>query len=302
MKTDKKLKRGLTDLSILFSGGVALPPQKLKERVSFVEAGGELSSPDRLPRLICSAFIHSPEIFQMVDLFKLLDQVKLQFEKVFLLSLLNSDDGIRLQEAANRVTFGQISSSYLEEIYQPRLTARFPHDFSDTRKTLVVFDSVHSSAKGLDSLPLSSCALELLDHCVFVIPVNLDQLVFAYEAIRSCLARHPALRCSILLVGRGAHIMWELVFERFNSILSEFLGYDLGFLGWIEDGVMRLNPELLLVEGDALMQSSSKARLSESLIQLDGARSIKPRGAFSLRDDFRFSELGTRVTGFTTSS
>ena len=241
MNMDKKLKRGLADLSILFSGGTVLPPPAPEKNALVVEAPKEMPFQSSLPRLVCTSFIHSPEIFQMIDLLTLLDHVKLQFEEVFLLSLpadsvqfrknVNGTPEVRLQRIGDRMAFGQISSDYFEKMRRPGTIPHDAYDFSDSRKALIVFDSVRGE-NGSGHLSLNPCVFELLDHCVFVVPVDLNQLVLTYGLIRSCFAWNQALRCFLLLVGYGAQALWEFVFERFNSILSEFLGRDFGFLGW----------------------------------------------------------------------
>lgn len=286
MKTDKKLKRGLADLSKLFLQGQELPPQEQAKATLAIEPPTDASLDSRLPRLSCTAFLPSGDVFQVMDLIHLLDVFKTVFQEIYLLSvgpahsgyevlcdprsspwLANGKDRsvIPLRSGGEGIAFGYISSDQFQDILHPKITSSSVPDFATEKKALVIFDSIFPSDPADGLLSSAGGVFELLDHGVFVIPADLDQIMRAYELIRFCLARNQSLRCSILLVGRGAETSWEFVYEHFNTIVSQFLGCDLGFLGWTENGHMRLNSELFLEEGGNMIQLSSKARLAQVL-------------------------------------
>ena len=282
METDRKLKRGLADLSRFFAEDRVLRPP-VERSQPLTQIVPTRSVPDnRLPRLICTSFLYSPEIFKSIDLLRLLDQIKVDFEEVFLLSVVpqngdseesqthsastgSSERALPLQRMGDRITFGQVSSAELERILQPRVNSHSDYDFSPSRKALVVFDSIFQNRQASHFNQIDRGVLGLLVHCIFVVPVDLEGLMRTYELIRACFAQNPALNGSLLLVGSRAHRTWELVFERLNAIVSDFLGRDLGFMGWVEQGQARLNLEPLMEEGRHVIQQSSKVWLSEAL-------------------------------------
>ena len=279
MKTDKKLKRGLADLSRLFSEVPEPLVKKQEVQMVSIEPPESITQGDYPPYLISAAVLQSSELFQIEDLIHLADTLKATFQETHLLAVAptqaryetfanllhlppqkNIDDGapIRLHSIGDRINFGCVSREQFCDITQPRI-ANYPlNHFDDSRKILAIFDPAFSE-------PFSSNVLELIDHCILVTSPDSDQLMQTYHQIRYCLSKNQLVRCSILLVGHGSETLWEFVYERFNEIVSKFLGCDLGFLGWIEHGNMQLNPELLLEKGGNFVQFPYKIRLSEAL-------------------------------------
>ena len=286
MSMDRKLKRGLADLSKLFSSDGSISPARPAESAFTIQPPPDPFFDSRKPRLINTTFLDSDETLGANDLIQVTNRLKPAFHESFLLSVIpdqsryeafanvlpippwkNEKDNFaaRFHPVDEGLTFGCLSSAQFQDILVPKVASNRIEDFAPSKKTLVVFDSIFPSVPSDNDVTPGHNALELLDHCVFVVQSGLDQLVRTYELIRFCLAKSPALRCSILLVGRGSQVSWELVCEHFNAIASRFLRCDLGFLGWIEGSDAHLNPELLLEESGNGIQSSSKMRLSETL-------------------------------------
>ena len=282
MKTDRKLKRGLADLSNLFSQDHESLPKKREVAAVNIGPPQNGSSKNRLLRLVCTTFFQSPEIFQITDFLGLMDAFKPVFQESYFLSVaptqnryeafarslslpswenIKDDPAIHLYSVGHRLAFGHVPGDQFREIVQPRIASAGVYDFSDSKRALAVFDSTFLNG------PVPS-TLELMDHCVFIVSPDSDQLVRAYDQMKYCLGKNQLMRCSILLAGRRAGALWEFVYERFSEIVSQFLGCDLGFLGWIENGDMRLNPELLLEEGGSFVRLPSKVHLSETLSRL----------------------------------
>ncbi len=274
MKTDRKLKRGLADLSKLFLQGERPSPKKQGVAGVSIEPPEECVQDHRPLRFVSTTFLQSSEIFQTTDLINLIGAVKSTFQETYLLSVdpnqtryenfahllpippwesVKDDSDIHLYSIDRGMTFGYVSLEQFETAIQPKLASPSFHDFTDSKRALAVFDSVSESI------------LELIDHCVFVVSADSNQLMRAYDQMRYCLGKNQFMRCSVLLTGQGAEALWEFVYERFSEIASKFLGCNLGFLGWMENGKMHLNPELLLEEGTGFAQLPSKIRLGEIL-------------------------------------
>ncbi len=274
MKTDRKLKRGLADLSMLFLQGHEPLSKKQEVTAVSVERPEECAEDYRPLRFVSTTFLQSSEIFKTADLINLTGAVKTVFQETYLLSVnpdqmryetferllpipswesVKDNSSVQLHSIGDRINFGHLSLSQFENVRQPKFAPHSFDDFSDSKKALAIFDSA------------SECILESIDHCVFVVSPDSNQLMHAYDQIRYCIGKNQFIRCSILLMGRGAETLWESVYERFNEIVSKFLSCNLGFLGWMEHGKMRLNPELLLEEGPGFTQLPSNIRLSEIL-------------------------------------
>ena len=279
MRTDKKLKRGLAELSRLFSQSHESALWKRDGRVVSVEPPQNDAENHEPPQLICSTFLQSSEIFRPTDFFNLADILKSVFQEIYFLSTalvpsqhetlaqafpipawerVQKSSDIQLRSVGERVTFGHIPPDQFQEIVQPRISSNRFRDLRSSQKALAIFDSVFSS-------PPASNVFELMDHCVFIVSPDSNQLIETYEQVKHCLRQNKFARYSLLLAGRHAEALWEFVYGRFNEIVSRFLGCDLGFLGWVEGKEMHLNPELLLEEGRNLIQGPSKASLSEAL-------------------------------------
>jgi len=279
MRADRKLKRGLADLSKFFSEAPEPLTKKQEVQAISIELPEDASGENRLPHLIGAAVLQSSEIFQISDLISLAGALKTAFQETYFLTVapaqaryeafanllhlparenIEYGTSIRLYSMGDRINFGCVSIKQFCDIIQPKIANHPLHDFDDSKKALAIFDPVFSDS-------LTSNVLELVDHCILITSPDSNQLVETYHQIRHCLSKNQFMRCSILLTGRGAETLWELVYERFNEIVSKFLGCDLGFLGWVEHGVMQLNPELLLEEGRNFVQLPSKIRLSKAL-------------------------------------
>jgi len=279
MKTDRKLKRGLADLSKLFSEVPEPLTKKQEVQAISIEPPEDVSGENRPPYLIGATVLQSSGIFQPANLIDLADAFKAAFQETYLLTVApqpaqyeayvnllhlsereNFDDApyIQLHSIGDQMNFGCVSREQFCDIVRPRIANHPLYDFDGSKKALAIFDSAFSD-------PITSNILELVDHCILITSPDSNQLMQTYHQMRYCLSKNQFMRCSILLTGRGAGTLWELVYERFNEIVSKFLGCDLGFLGWVEHGVMQLNPELLLEEGRNFVQLPSKIRLSKAL-------------------------------------
>lgn len=280
MRTDKKLKRGLADLSQLFSEGERSVPIKRRIATVRIEPPQDSASDnDSPPKLICSTFLQSSEILRFSDFVGLVDGLKTAFQETYLLAVTPAETqhedlahvlpadfcvGFRegfdfhLRSIREKITIGYIPLKQFQSIIQPKAISEPALNGEGSGKALAVFDSTYSSV-------LSSNVFELMDHCIFITSPDADQLMRTYEQVKYCLRKNQFMRYSLLLAGRGAKALWEYVYEHFNEMVSQFLGCDIGFLGWIENREMRLNPELLLEESGNFIQYSSKAQLSGAL-------------------------------------
>ena len=284
MKTDKRLKRGLADLSRFFSGDLQLALKKPENAVLNIEPPSDSSADFHPPRLIFTSFLSASEMIEPAEFIQLTHLMKTAFPEVCLLSLTpnrsryegfaqtvplpawkeaTTTSDLMLHSIGDGITFAYISQTQFQKLFRPEVFPPHAYDVTGPRSALVIFDSL----LGQNSTPYFSAfntsALELMDHCVFIVPPDLNQLQRTYELICACLARNQALRCSLFISGKAAEALWEVVYERFNAIVSKFLACDLGFLGWAEDEQIQLNAEFLTEERKNPAQLPFKASLRE---------------------------------------
>ncbi|OGW85877.1 MAG: hypothetical protein A3C35_06690 [Omnitrophica bacterium RIFCSPHIGHO2_02_FULL_46_11] len=285
MKIDKRLKRGLADLSSFFSGEINITLKKQERTFLTIEPPLDSSDDFLPPRLVFTSFLSASEVLEPEELIQLADLLRAAFPEVCLLSLspsrsryeayaqvapvpaweeITGNPKVSLHPIRDGISFAYVSRSQFHELVKPEIILSHAYQTTGLRTALIIFDSV----LGQNFSPLSfnvshANTLELIDHCVFIVQPDLNQLGKTYELIRSCLARNQALQCSIFIAGAGAKSLWEVVYERFNVITSQFLASNLGFLGWAEGNEIQLNPELLMDERKNPAQLPFKASLSE---------------------------------------
>ncbi|MBI4394986.1 MAG: hypothetical protein HY583_02200 [Candidatus Omnitrophica bacterium] len=257
MKLDKRLKRGLADLSPLFADSSGLIPDKRRSATFTIEPPEE-DTPLIFTQFICASFLNSRGNLEPSDLIRLLEGVKASFQETYLLSVAPMKGHYEaFNEAADRIPFKHIPFDQFEAMAQPKMIS-LPSNYSaSSKKAMMVLDSFPFSAPGTNFL-------ELLDHGIFIVQAGLNQLQSAYELMKFCLMRNPALRCSILLTGSNSKNIWELIYERLSVMASQFLGCDLGFLGWCAGEDFELNSDLLLEESPSLKQLPFKRHFLSS--------------------------------------
>ena len=284
MKIEKKLMRGLTDLSPLFSDlkeenrEVVRTPIAPKHSFSIQKPEPEKIEDNGVAQLVCVSLFPAEDLLDVQYEGILLKALSATFEKICFLSVEPSyrryealsqsfpippwewaarNESIRCYPLSGSTNFVYIPEAKFESIVELK-PSLYPPEFSEQKKILTVFDSAVIEGKGPE-------VANFLDHGIFVTTASTEHLLRAYEMLRTCSARNRSMRFSILVVGEGAAEMSELVYERFSEIVSQFVGFDLGFLGWIEEGNTRINSDILLQEGGSIAQSTSKIRLSEAL-------------------------------------
>lgn len=276
MKTERKLKRGLVELSRLFlpaggngngenSGVLTIRPYfstaVVKPKRFTIVPPEELQEPAQPEHLICASMIPLGTPFSQAEQIRLAEALQETFETFYFLFPVpaQTESRARFHSPKEHMMFGFMSDAELREVLKPKPADHLTHSESPKR-SLVLFDP------GFLDHP-EERMFSFLDHCVFVLPVDYEQLVLAYQLMQHCLARNPNLRCSLFLTGKGAKTNWDFVYERFCEIVSHFLGCDLGFLGWREGEEIRLNRDLLLEESGGAVQPFVKKRLSALLAQ-----------------------------------
>ena len=83
MKTDRKLKRGLAELSRFFSQSHESPLRKRDVATVRVESPRNDAENHEPPQLICSTFVQSSEIFQPTDFFNLAGVLRDVFQEIY---------------------------------------------------------------------------------------------------------------------------------------------------------------------------------------------------------------------------
>ncbi|MBI1977829.1 MAG: hypothetical protein HYS55_03655 [Candidatus Omnitrophica bacterium] len=273
MKTEKKLKRGLADLSHLFGE---------RQRRLVIEPPEEFPLEAAPPNLISTAFFSGSHLLTPQELFQFVEPLRNAFHEVVLLALSPNRDRYQFLEQAfqippweeitsraefclhslgERFAFGFVSPTQFQKMIHPKWTDEMLVDSDGSRKGIVVFDSLDTKMNFSQNTPV----LDLIDHCIFILKPEASELISTYELMHFYLAKSQHLRTSILFVGNGAHELAEYAYEEFNGIASRFLGYDLGFLGWLEKDQAQINAELLLEETGSIFQMPLKAALKEML-------------------------------------
>jgi hypothetical protein len=275
---EKKLKRGLAELSRLFVEekpffAVPSTPQNVKQlaierpEVPISESSSEISA------FICSSFVHISPRFQTGDFLALLERTHPAFSGAYLISVASE---ARYREFECLFSFPrkeQFDKTFYEighgvslsfpketEIYdwaQARVSVSNGSPIRTSKKALVVWETPLTLHPNGCLSAVDTCVLDLLDHCVFVLEADLQQLTQAYHLLRYCVFRNPMIRNSIFLIGEHAAKIYESVYDRLSLMISQFLGCDLGFLGWADERQMFFNPELLLEEGAGVIQKSN---------------------------------------------
>jgi len=298
MRTEKKLKRGLPELSRFFSvPGAALTAADTGERPTHVLAPMRaMGGPERRPlavalpedttetggappNLVCASFLPIGVRFQLQDQIRLLEVLEGGFHTSHLLSSVpDSKDPSwsvgpfpgrngqttlpgpdRFRCLDQKIILGYVSRAWFRQMMELKPCQGRSRAITG-KKSLVLFDSQFLE---WEHDPVFS----LLDHCIFVAPPQGEQLIRVYQLMKACLDRRRSHLFSLLLVGPRASTLWEFAYERFYEIVSHFLGCDLGFLGWAEAGEYHLNPELLQEEAGSSAHSLAKSCLRKALLE-----------------------------------
>ena len=295
MKIEKKLKRGLSELSSLFVAGPT-SPTPFREGTSGIlrsahqyvgSDAARRSSPNRtFPDLVCVSFISMSPRFQTADLVRLVKRLEPSFEDVFFLAVDSTEshyqaladalpippwdqvirgNGIHLRALGRQLHCGYVTLNKLRDLIHPSVKSEPIAPVDPKRKSLAILDFSHSTGTAQNRETYQG-VLELLDDCVLVAEPNLTQLTDAYEWLRESLRKKPGLRSMLLLTGTEAESLWEFIYERFYRITSDFLAHDLGFLGWLENGSVELNADSLREStSDDAVHCVAKGRLMKTL-------------------------------------
>jgi hypothetical protein len=292
MKTEKKLKRGLPDLSSLFLG----EPQKLRcvdvvdiKKECLDAASPKLFSPTS--HIICVSVVQVGNSPSAQQLTKIAFQLRPTFEENIILSMGGSEKhrkewtelidvgepvmfsqsyGIQIHTINANVRYSSISASQYRDICHPRrglesLTVNF-----EEKPTLIFLDGPLSLSL-IDSAfwEVERASVQILDHVILMVEGNVDSLKKAYEWLRVFSPENPKMMCSLLVYGKQAEHLWELTYEKLYQMASKFLGQGLGFFGWAGDKDLHLNPDILLDYTKNPIQSYSKKRIWNILLHLN---------------------------------
>lgn len=261
MKTQKKLKRGLADLSNFFAEPIPAEQRSTPGRLS-IAPPEILDSTELLkPSLnTASIFSFSPS-FSLSEFTRFTDAIKPTFSDIHYVKVRTGKHSVEYQIENNKgIHYKRIDRNELETLIKPQMRLNTDQENLSNRKALAVFDSGLYASNLLHS-DIRLSLLELLDHCIFAMSSD-TKLPQVYEVMKMALSRNPALHYSFLLVGNNAERLSEIIYERFSEIVSHHLGHHLGFLGWMEDQKQHLNPDLLTEEADSAFVHYSKKHLN----------------------------------------
>ena len=265
MNMQKKLKRGLADLSIFFAEPV---PAQQKNRIGLLAIQPpetpNFEKPSK-PSLITASILSCSPSFQISDLMEFTEAIKYYFAGVHFVTLTGGEEGPYENRIGDKdIHYERISWDQLEPLTQPQIQTYSFSVESNTDKALALFDSGLYGSMGTDAI-VSQSLFEVLDHCILAVEADTKQLMHGYQVMKMALSRNPNLHYSLLVVGKRAEHFSEFIYEHFSELISQFLGHNLGFLGWMENREICVNPELLKDEADSIFIRCSKMHLSHLL-------------------------------------
>lgn len=283
MNAQKKLTRGLPDISPLFSDDQKIlskngtdPRARGVPSLCMAGDGGS-------PKLICTSLIPFTAQFRVPDLVALIERLLPTFERIFYVTMVpirsryealarvmslpaweevSYRSDVYLQTIDENFAFGCVPARALREIVHPHLACGAVRDLEPPKKSLLLIDQFSTEFSQLDRNHL-----HVLDHYVLVIEADVNRLTEAYEWLRMSVPEHPGSLYSLLLIGRGAEALWEFIYERFHEMVLRFLGREVGFFGWIENGVVHVYADFLLAEAQWKVQNATKKKLFDALLR-----------------------------------
>lgn len=233
MKIEKKLKRGLAELSDFFA------PQSSCLTIAPPEISCE--DPCLKPSLTTAGLYSFSPSFHSREMVDCMQSARPLFQDIRFVTLGDKSP---------------ITQAQLKSLLRPQIRSQNLESKSSTEKTLLVFSS-DSWADDSDH-----SAIEFLDHAIFVSHPDTKQLMRIYQFMQIALSKNPSMNCSLLLAGEGAERLCELIYGRFSEMISQFLGHDLGFLGWTENHQVCANFDFLKEESDNIFVRYAKKHLS----------------------------------------
>lgn len=267
MKAQKKLKRGLADLSNFFSEPI--PAEQTKRPGRLLIEPPEISDSTELlkPSLNTASIFSFSPLFSLAELTRFTEAIKLTFSEIHYIKVRTGKHSVEYQIENKNIHYKKIDRNELETLIKPQMRSNTNQETSSGHKALAIFDSgLYASNVSHSDIRLS--LLELLDHCIFALSSD-TKLPQVYEVMKMALSRNPALHYSFLLVGNNAERLSEIIYERFSEIISHHLGHHLEFLGWMEHYRQCLNPDLLKEGADSAFVHYSKTHLNHWLYSVN---------------------------------
>ena len=281
MSTEKKLTRGLPEISPLFCGHRKSISKNGTDREQNRKHSINGTGDEVPPSFVCASMIQFSTQFRPPDVVGLMEHLTTTFDQIFYVTVapsqsryealaqvmflpawseVSSRSDMYLQTINERFVFGYMSATAFQSIIHPALMVQAARGLQLLKKSLVLVDQ--SSAEVSQH---HQDRLHLLDHCVLVVEADANNLTEAYEWLRVSAPEHPGSLYSLLLVGRGAGALWEFIYERFHEMATRFLDRELGFLGWIENGATNVYSDFLLAEAQGRAQHATKRKLFDAL-------------------------------------
>jgi hypothetical protein len=280
MAVERRLKRGLPDISPFFQRGAQTKPvPKLRETTSAPRVSSRAWN---VVDLACVGLVSFSPHFRMIEQIRLAEALQGTIEDVFVLLLdpdrvqcaeferyvapsaqksLASNEHIRFSTPAPHIGLGLVPDQAWQEMMRPGAFQVPSPSTSGAqgKKSLALIDASHLRADALKQVKV----VQLLNEWILVVTPELDSIQEAYQWLSESFAHNPKLSASLLLAGTGARRDWEFVYERFYTMVSEFLSRDLGFLGWMEHGLGHFNPDFLNRESRGPVQAATQHKLTE---------------------------------------
>lgn len=275
-KNDKKLLRGLQDISPLFTpSGIS---HGFPKQTSFIANIAEndhathtsqmrendkeemISEHKSFPQAFCFAIQPFEASKQLLERPVFIEALKAIFGDVFYLSF--SANRMNQMTSDGLLRHLILPPFQVYDILHPKqMVSGEPMPRIDEEKKACFFLEPKSVFEFRTDL------FQLLDHIILHVSAkSSESIMAAYQILMACLHKDPSLSFSMLIDECENSDAAEMIYERFSRITSQFLGCEVDFLGWMDDKNVQLNQELLLT-GERRSQFVKKP-LKMQLMQL----------------------------------
>ncbi len=255
MKAEKKLVRGLADLSPLFQRIVPRVEKHPAVSVQTPALANASAAGSSLDRWVClTPMISDPE-FDIADEIALAKILSHDFEKAYVISVSPSFERYQAYAGFFNIPCWEKTvisgSAYAAPESDGLIFSFLPESRFKTVASLKPSNGKMSANQPgpvlafldggfMSSAGLMGDAAHLLDFGILVFQPSISGITKAYRFIRSSFSLNRKLRYLALVVGEGAEQNCEFIYEHFNDIVSRFVGCDLNLLGWAEGGRSRI--------------------------------------------------------------
>lgn len=242
MADDKKLKRGLSDVSPDYFSLTGAAPLPSNQNVPVMVTSSMLTRKTLDSAGIrCMSILPFRSADQLLRHQSLIIELKKSLGELYFASI---GTGVRrtLQNGHSNVRQVALSVEQIQEaLHLEPVEKKLQNSAVERSENMTIFIdpvSIFQHEKNL---------LQILDCIILHVKTDSSEsLIEAYQSFRACLEWNPSLRFLLLVDGKSAEKNSELVYEKFTQIASKFMSHEISFMGWIDEGNLRITEDLFL--------------------------------------------------------